>query len=51
MDHGVEGNYLAGGQELDPRSNYDIVWSTLTYQNCSQVEVTTDDGTVTTKEE
>ena len=51
MDHGVQGNYLAGGQELDTRSNYDIVWSTLTYQNCSQVEVTNDDGTVTTKEE
>ena len=32
-------------------SNYDIVWETLTYQNCSQVEVTDDDGTVTTKEE
>merc|ERR1719318_1116105 len=51
MDHGVQGNYEAGGQELDPRSNYDIVWETLTYQNCSQVEVTNDDGTVTTTEE
>ena len=51
MDNGVQGNYLVGGQELDPRINYDIVWSTLTYQNCSQVEVTNDDGTVTTKEE
>ena len=32
-------------------SNYDIVWETLTYQNCTKVEVTNDDGTVTTKEE
>merc|ERR1719206_784886 len=50
MDHGVQGNYEAGGQELDPRSNYDIVWETLTHQNCTKVEVTNDDGTVTIKE-
>ena len=32
-------------------SNYDIVWETLTHQNCTKVEVTNDDGTVTIKEE
>ena len=32
-------------------SNYDIVWEELTYQNCSKVMITDDEGTVTTKEE
>jgi len=51
MDNGIQGNYEFAGQELDPRSNYDVVWETKTYQNCTMVEVVSDNGTVTYEEE
>ena len=38
MDNGVSGDYKWGGQELDPKNNYDIVWDTKNYMNCTIVD-------------
>ena len=38
MDNGVSGDVKRGGQELDPKNNYDIVWDTKNYMNCTIVD-------------
>ena len=43
MDNGVNNNNVfRGGQDLDPKSNYDVLWETKEYQICK-----TENGTET----
>ena len=40
MDNGVNGLFEKGGQELDPRNNYNVVWDELPYMICTTVNGT-----------
>ena len=40
MDRAMGGEEDRGGQDLDPKNNYDIVWDTMNYMNCTTVNGT-----------
>ena len=40
MDRAMGGEEDRGGQDLDPKNNYDIVWETKNFMNCTTINGT-----------